>query len=113
MLGKTVARLELDSWVQSSKRFSLAAAVSDKLLGEGFNEAAFIFLTERPPKRLFVVELALLLRKTGLRSRPRLGDFAKAQIFLTVLPELRPLTRQEPWGYRSRGQTEVLSRGQT
>lgn len=38
-------RLGLDAWVQASKCVRVAAAALDKLLGEGINEAAFIFLT--------------------------------------------------------------------
>lgn len=102
----------MDSWVQSSKGFSLAAAVSDKLHGERINETAFIFPTEGPPKRLFVSELAGQLRKRGPGSQPRLGGCAKGQICLAGLTELRPLAGREPGGYGSRSPTQALSRGQ-
>ena len=105
-------RLALDSWVQSSKCFHLAAAVLDKLLGEGIRKAAFLFLTERPPKRLFVFDLAPQLSKIGLRAWPRLSDFAKGQ-FPHHTDQTEVTDGSGALGFQVPGPDRGLSRGQT
>lgn len=101
-------KLALDSWVQSSKCFHLAAAVSDKLLGEGIRKAALLFLTEQPPKRLSVFELS----KIGLRAWPCLSDFAKGQ-FPHHTDQTEATDGSGALGFQVPGPDRGLSRGQT